>query len=304
MAHLSMAALQLELGIEDNLSTIEREIDLVKKRFPWIQLVVLPELCTFGPSTDLAVALPGEVENCFREAALKNELWLIPGSIFERRGQEIFNTAPVINPQGEVVARYRKQYPFLPYEKGVSSGDQFVVFDIPGAGRVGLTICYDMWFPETVRTLAWMGAEAVICPSLTNTIDRGVELAIARSNAATNQLYFLNLNSAGRLAVGQSIFVGPDGQILHQAGSGREIITVEMDFNHVRRVRERGLQGLCQTLKSFRDHRVDFPPYRDAQADPGAFGELGALAVPSREPLTGPAAGLKPAEQLALEDDG
>jgi len=283
MAYLSMAALQLELCVEDNLSTIEKEIDLVKKRFPWVQLVVLPELCTFGPSTDLAVRLPGEVENCFREAALKNDLWLIPGSLFERQGEKVFNTAPVINPKGEVVARYRKQYPFLPYEKGVTGGQDFVVFDIPGAGRIGLIICYDMWFPETVRTLAWMGAETVICPSLTNTIDRNVELAIAQSNAATNQVYFLNLNSAGRLAVGRSIFVGPDGQVIHQAGVGREIIAIEMDFTHVRRVRERGLHGLCQTLKSFRDHPVEYAPYLNAQADPGAFGELGPLRVPERE---------------------
>jgi predicted amidohydrolase len=285
LAHLSIAALQLELCVEDNLSLLEKEIRKVKQRFPWIQMVVLPELCTFGPSTSLAVKLPGEVENCFREAARDNDIWLIPGSIFERRGDQIFNTAPVINPQGDVVARYSKMYPFLPYEKGVASGDEFVVFDVPGAGRVGLIICYDMWFPETVRTLAWMGAEAVLCPSLTNTVDRTVELAIARSNAATNQLYFLNLNSAGRLAVGQSIFVGPDGQVIHQAGPGYEVITVEMDFEHVRRVRERGLQGLCQTLKSFRDHPLDFPPYRHAQADPGAFGKLGALAVPGKEPL-------------------
>lgn len=285
MAYLSMAALQLELCVEDNLSLVEKEIDLVKKRFPWIQLVVLPELCTFGPSTDLAVNMPGEVENCFREAARKNDLWLIPGSIFERSGDKVFNTAPVINPKGEIVARYRKQYPFLPYEKGVASGDQFCVFDIPGVGRIGLIICYDMWFPETVRTLAWMGAEAVICPSLTNTIDREVELAIARSNAATNQVYFLNLNSAGRLAVGQTIFAGPDGKVIHQAGVGREIITVEMDFEHVRRVRERGMFGLCQTLKSFRDHQVDFPVYHNAQQDPGALGELGPLQVPEKEPL-------------------
>jgi predicted amidohydrolase len=290
MPYLSMAALQLELSVEDNLSIIEREIDALKKRFPWIQLVVLPELCTFGPSTDLAVSMPGEVENCFREAARKNDIWLIPGSIFERDGQDVFNTAPVINPQGEVIARYRKQYPFLPYEKDVSAGKDFVVFDIPGAGRIGLITCYDMWFPEMVRTLAWMGAEAVICPSLTNTIDREVELAIARSNAATNQLYFLNLNSAGRLAVGRSIFVGPDGQIIHQAGVGREIITVEMDFSHVQRVRERGLHGLCQTLKSFRDHPVDFPPYRKALADPGAFAELGPLEVPPTETLDEPVA--------------
>jgi len=283
MAYLSMAALQLELGIEDNLSIIEQEIDLVKKRFPWVQMVVLPELCTFGPSTELAVSLPGEVENCFREAALKNDIWLIPGSIFERDGEEVFNTAPVINPKGEVIARYRKQYPFLPYEKGVSSGQDFVVFDVPGAGRIGLIICYDMWFPEMVRTLAWMGAEAIICPSLTNTIDRKVEMAISQSNAATNQVYFLNCNSAGRLAVGQTIFAGPDGQIIHQAGTGREIVALEMDFEHVRRVRERGMYGLCQTLKSFRDHSVEFPPYRNAQADPGAFAQLGTLEVPQAE---------------------
>jgi len=282
MAYLSMAALQLELCVEDNLSLIEKEIDQVKKRFPWIQLVVLPELCTFGPNPNLAVEMPGEIENCFREAAIKNNLWLIPGSIFERSGQDVYNTAPVINPQGEVVARYRKQFPFLPYEKGVSAGDEFVVFDVPGAGRIGLIICYDMWFPETVRTLAWMGAEAIICPSLTNTIDREVELAIARSNAATNQLYFLNLNSAGHLAVGQSIFVGPDGQVIHQAGVGREVITVEMDFTQVRRGRERGLHGLCQTLKSFRDHPMEYPPYRNAQEDPGEFGKLGPLEVPGR----------------------
>jgi predicted amidohydrolase len=283
MAYLSMAALQLELCVEDNLSLIEKEIDLVKKRFPWIQLIVLPELCTYGPGTDLAVAMPGEVENCFREAALKNDVWLIPGSIFERSGEDVYNTAPVIDPRGEVIARYRKQYPFLPYEKGVSAGNEHVVFDIPGAGRIGLIICYDMWFPETVRTLTWMGAEAIICPSLTNTVDRKVELAIAQSNAATNQVYFLNLNSAGRLAVGQTIFAGPDGQIIHQAGTGREIITVEMDFEHVRRVRERGMYGLCQTLKSFRDHPVEFPPYLNAMADPGAFAELGPLEVPGRE---------------------
>ena len=140
MAYLSMAVLQLELGIEDNLSIIEQEIDLVKRRFPWVQMVVLPELCTYGASTELAVSMPGEVENCFREAALKNDIWLIPGSIFERNGEDVFNTAPVINPKGEVIARYRKQYPFLPYEKGVSAGEDFVVFDIPGAGRIGLII--------------------------------------------------------------------------------------------------------------------------------------------------------------------
>jgi len=285
MAHLSIAALQLELNIEDNLSLIENEIRAVLKRFPFVQMVVLPELCTYGPNPDLAVRMPGEVENCFRSLASEHQVWLIPGSIFERSEAKIYNTAPVINPAGEVVARYRKQYPFCPFEKGVSAGDQFVVFDVPGIGRLGVIICYDMWFPEMTRALAWMGAEAVICPTLTNTVDRNVELAMAQSNAVTNQLYFLNVNSAGRMGFGRSVFVGPDGIVIHQASSSREIITVEVDFDRVRRVRERGSFGLTQTLKSFRDHPVDFPQYRHAMGDPGAFGKLGALAIPEKEPL-------------------
>lgn len=279
MSYLAIAGLQLDLGAEDNLSTVEQEIDLVKKRFPWIQMIVLPELCTYGPNTELAVELPGEVENCFREAARRNDVWLIPGSIFERRGDKIFNTAPVINPAGKVVARYSKQYPFLPYEKGVARGDNFVVFDVPGVGKVGLMICFDIWHPEMARQLAWMGAEALIVPTLTNTIDRHVELTIARATAAINQTYFVSINNAGRLGNGQSIVVGPDGNVIHQAHSSHEIITVELDFNQVRRVRERGAHGLIQTLKSFRDAGVTYPVYQE-NAGPGAFKKLGALKLP------------------------
>jgi len=258
MSYLSIAGLQLELGAEDNLSVIEQEIDLVKKRFPWVQMVVLPELSTYGANTTMAVQLPGEVENCFREAAKKNNIWLIPGSIYERRGDEVFNTAPVINPEGEVIARYAKQYPFYPYEKNVAGSDNFVVFEVPGVGKVGLIICYDIWFPEIIRQLAWMGAEAIIVPTLTNTIDRDVELA------------------------SQSIVVGPDGTVIHQATSARDIIVFEMDFNHVRRVRERGLHGLGQPLKSFRDAGISYPVYQQG-AGAGAFAGLGALKVPGKE---------------------
>lgn len=284
MSHLSIAGLQLELNPADNLSVIEREIDQVVKRFPWVQMVVLPELCTYGANTGMAVQLPGEVENCFREAARKNNIWLIPGSIYEQSNGEVYNTAPVINPEGEVVARYRKQYPFYPYEKDVRGSDNFVVFEVPGVGKIGLIICYDIWFPEIIRQLAWMGAEAIIVPTLTNTIDRDVELAISRANAATNQLYFFGINSGGRLGYGNSILVGPDGTVIHQASAGRDIIAVELDFEHVRRVRERGLHGLGQPLKSFRDAGFTYPVYqKDAGA--GAFAELGPLVVPDRSKL-------------------
>ena len=60
----------------------------------------------------------------------------------------------MIDPNGNVVGRYRKMFPFQPYENHVEPGTEFLVFDVPDVGRFGVSICYDMWFPETSRTLA------------------------------------------------------------------------------------------------------------------------------------------------------
>ncbi|WP_019531562.1 carbon-nitrogen hydrolase family protein [Dasania marina] len=277
MSHFSIAGLQLELSNQDNFSFIEQEITRVKNVFPWVDMIVLSELSTFGTSTTLAQPMPGPAEQRYCEIAAKNNLWLIPGSLFERADDQVYNTTPVINPQGEVVTRYRKMFPFYPYEKGVSAGDDFVVFDVPAVGRFGVSICYDQWFPEISRSLACMGAEVIICPTLTGTIDRELELSIARTNAVVSQSYFFNINVAGRLGNGRSIVVGPDGQVLHQAGTSSEIMPIEIDLNHVRRVRERGGLGLGQTLKSFRDSQLQFPAYQQDARQSAALQSLGPL---------------------------
>jgi predicted amidohydrolase len=208
------------------------------------------------------------------------DLWLVPGSLYERAGEHIYNTAPVIDPAGTVIARYRKMFPFQPYERGVTPGAEFVTFDVPGVARFGVSICYDMWFPETTRALACLGAEVIIHPTLTNTIERDLELAIARSSAAVNQCYFFDINSAGALAYGRSIVIGPDGNVIHVAGTTQELIPVEIDLGQVRRVRERGVLGLGQPLKSLRDSRIDFAAYHDAAFRQRAFATLGPLEMP------------------------
>jgi len=282
MGHFAIAGLQLELSAQDNLPLVRSELARLKQRFPWVDMAVLAELSLFGTNKANAQPLPGPVEEDLCRIAQDLDLWFIPGSIYERDGDRIYNTTPVINPRGEVVARYRKMFPFLPYESGVTPGAEFVVFDVPDVGRFGVSICYDMWFPETIRTLAWLGAEVILHPSLTNTIDRDLELAIARSSAALNQCYFFDINCAGRLGFGRSIVVGPDGSVIYQAGDGYEIIPVEVDLEHVRRTRRRGLHGLGQTLKSFRDTQVQFPPYLDGPARSSALQALGPLEVPGR----------------------
>ncbi len=283
MRPIGIAALQLQLAKGDNCDRIAAEVAAVKARLPWVEMVVLGELSLFGASTAHAQPLPGEAEAKMCEAARAAGVWLVPGSLFEQDGGRIYNTAPVIDPTGQVVARYRKIYPFLPYEQGVTAGNEFVVFDVPGVGRFGMSICYDMWFPETIRTLTWMGAEVILHPGMTNTIDRDAELAVARASAATNQVFFVDINTAGSLGVGLSGVFGPGGEVIHQAGSGHEVIAVELDLDQVTRVRERGWHGLGQPLKSLRDTPITFPPYRDGFAASPTFSGLGPLEKPGSE---------------------
>jgi predicted amidohydrolase len=282
MSRIAIAGLQLELPKADNLDLIDAAIDQARKRFPWLDMIVLGELAAFGPDPANAQPLPGVAEQRFVAAARRNRLWLVAGSIFERVDDRIFNTASVIDPDGKVVARYRKMFPFLPYEKGITPGGEFVVFDIPQVGRFGVSICYDMWFPETTRTLAWMGAEVILHPTMTNTIDRDVELSIARANAAMNQCYFLDINVAGDLGFGRSGVYGPGGEIIYQAGAGRELIAVELDLEAVRRARRRGWHSQVQPLKSFRDSTVEFPAYVQGERQSPYLRSLGPLQMPAR----------------------
>ena len=279
MPQLGVAGLQLTLQLTGNFDLIEDEIRRTKARMPWIGMVVLSELCTFGSAQDHAQPMPGEVEDRYRDIARDTKTWLVNGSLLERSGDTIHNTTSVIAPNGEVVGRYRKAYPWFPYE-GVTPGGGYLVFDVPGAGRFGISNCYDMWFPETVRTLIWLGAEVILHPSLTNTIDRGAEQAMARAHAAMNQCYFVDVNAAGEQGVGQSGIYGPGGEVIHAAGPGREIMVAELDFDYVRRVRRTGWHGLGQTLKSFRDAPRDFPPYRAGERSP-FLDELGPLEKPA-----------------------
>ena len=167
--------------------------------------MVVPELLLAAPAPMLvddpdfderaATTIPGPLTD--RLGALARELgvWLVPGSLVERDGDVLYNTAVAISPQGEIAARYRKLFPWRPYEE-LQPGRDFTTFEIPDVGRVGLAICYDGSFPEVARQLAWLGAEIIIQPTLTTTRDREMEVVMARSNAFANQVFVVNLNGA------------------------------------------------------------------------------------------------------------
>ena len=283
MTPFAIAGIQMHVSAsQENVSAMAHRLEILMTRFPWVQMVMFSELAAFGPLPGHAQTLPGPVEDAFREMAAKHHIWLLPGSMFEAVGELVYNTASVIDPQGQVVGRYRKMFPFQPYENHVEPGTEFLVFDVPDVGRFGVSICYDMWFPETSRTLASMGAEVILHPTMTDTIDRDVELSIARATAVTNQCYFFDINGVGDGGVGSSIIVGPAGYIIHQAGGGEETIPVEINLGRVRREREVGIRSLGQPLKSFRDRPVEFPAYQRSAESEAYLQSLGPLTKPHR----------------------
>jgi hypothetical protein len=104
---------------------------------------------------------------------------------------------------------------------------------------------------------------------------------MVRATAAQQQCYVIDINGAGDQANGRSVIAGPEGEVIHQAGEVEEIIPVEIDLDRVRRSRERGLMGLGQPLKSFRDAGHRFP--HEGLANRGEYLDtLGPLAIPKR----------------------
>ena len=301
MIPFAVAGVQMNVSATDeNVTAMKHKVAQVMARFPWVQMILFSELATFGPLPKHHPESIEPIENEFRELAARHGIWLLPGSIFERCGGLLYNTASVIDPAGEVVGRHRKMFPFAPYEAGVEGGTEFLVFDVPEVGRFGVSICYDIWFPETTRTLTAMGAEVLLHPTLTGTIDREVELSIARATAAMFQCYVFDINGIGGGGTGRSSVIDPAGIVLYQAGGHDEIIPVEIDLEQVRRQRAVGIRGLGQTLKSFRDRAVEFDVYDRGYFDESYLDSIGPLEMPEK----GGRAGLKKGHEPAtLEHD-
>ena len=245
-------------------------VEALHRSFPQTRLLIYPELHLFGDAPThaelnaSAEALNGPRVRALAQLAGDLGVWLVPGSVCERGPQgQLFNTALAFSPGGELVASYRKVFPWRPYEP-FDPGDRFVTFDVPGVGRAGLSVCYDAWFPEVTRHLAWMGAEVVLNLVKTTTCDRAQEVVLARANAIVNQVFMVSVNCAGPTGTGQSVIVDPEGLVRAAAvGAEPTVLTDVLDFGHVARVREYGTVGLTRPWSQFQpgDAPVKLPLY-------------------------------------------
>ena len=212
--------------------------------------------------SDEAEEIPGKLTDTFSGLAKKHSLWLIPGSIYESSEGNTFNTTPIFSPEGDMVEKYRKRYPWCPHEK-TTPGDEPCIFSVDGVGVVGVMICYDMWFPEVARDLVGLGAELIVVPTMTTTADRPQEKIIARSTAITQQCYVVSCNGVGYGGVGGSLIVDPEGVVLQESGEGPYMQTAIIDFERVRLIRERGVAGVTNPLRDFNQNKQTFSIYNE-----------------------------------------
>ncbi|MEK2600708.1 carbon-nitrogen hydrolase family protein [Burkholderia arboris] len=230
------------------------------------QLVLLPEYFCFMGHRDtdkLALAEPyqdGPIQRFLADAARRHGVWVIGGTLPLKAPEpdRVLNTTLVFDPSGHEAARYDKIHLFN-FEKGdesfdeartIRAGDTVVAFDAP-FGRVGLSVCYDLRFPELYRRMG--DCALIVVPSaFTYTTGRAHWETLLRARAVENQCYVLaaaqgGKHENGRRTWGHSMLIDPWGEIVAVRDVGASVVLGSIDPQRIADVR--------QSLPAWR-HRV------------------------------------------------
>jgi len=238
-----------------NLRRAERSIARAARE--GAHLVALPENFAFlrreGEPVPVVQGLDGEIVSRMREAARASSVWLLLGSFPERRpGRRKFhNTSVLLDPAGTIAGMYRKIHLFdvtipgkvdLRESRTVSAGDSPTAVRTP-LGCLGLSICYDLRFPELYRRLALAGAEVLFVPSaFTAFTGESHWISLLRARAIENQAWVVapaqtGIHHPGRESFGHTAVVDPWGQVVVELGRRPGIAYADIDLNLVTRVR-------------------------------------------------------------------
>lgn len=220
-------------------------------------LIALPEYFPLITSDERAkVAIRedegrGPLQDFLREAALRHGVWIVGGTIplVATASDKVRNSTLVFDPQGALAARYDKIHLFG-FRKGaeaydesatIEAGEKVVTFDTP-FGRVGLSVCYDLRFPELFRA---MGAvDLIILPAaFTYTTGRDHWEVLLRARAIENQCYVMapaqgGRHPSGRVTWGHSLIADPWGEVLTCREEGAGVVCADLDPERIRAVRE------------------------------------------------------------------
>lgn len=242
-------------AVEENIATARRLIGEAAQQ--GAQLVLLPEywpIMGMKESDKLAHAEQidiGPIQQCMSEMAREHHLWLIGGTLpmAAPEADKVLNTMMVYDPQGKHAVRYDKIHLFS-FTKGNESydearsimhGTRVATFEVP-FGRIGLSVCYDLRFPELYRAMGDC-ALIVVPAAFTYTTGRAHWEILLRARAIENQCYVLaaaqgGTHPNGRRTWGHSMLIDPWGDVLAVLPEGEGVVIGDLDLLHLQRVRE------------------------------------------------------------------
>jgi predicted amidohydrolase len=248
VTNLSISLAQINIALGDtrkNIKQAEEYIEEAARRGSHV--IVFPELWSTGyaleQGKDLASPLNVGIFAQLATLATQNKISIV-GSLLEKRGLEVANSATFFAPNGRLMGVYRKIHLFrlMEEDRYLQPGAAPLIMDLPW-GRTGLAICYDLRFPELFRKYAVQGARMIILPAEwpLERIDHWRTLLQAR--AIENQCYIVATNSAGPTGNttfgGHSMIVDPWGRIVVEVGEAQTLATAEIDLDYVDIVRNR-----------------------------------------------------------------
>lgn len=214
--------------------------------------------------TDFVEVIPGPTTERISEVAARHRMYVVLGT-YERIGEAIYNTAVLLNRQGEIIGKYHKVHLPAVERWSETAGDSFPVFATE-FGVVGMLICYDLMFPEAARALTLNGAEILFNPTMDYATHYQCEdngLLRARMRALDNHAPLVV-----SLCHHDSIIVGSDGTVLAQAGRDQERIiaaTIDLDATPMDRTHWEVLTGTADVRARFLQERRP-ETYRDLTA--------------------------------------
>jgi deaminated glutathione amidase len=257
MAVLKVAIGQMNSGA-DKAANISTALELIDRAAAsGARLVVLPEVWTYlGPeeaNRENAEPIPGPVSDMLAARARRHGIYIHAGSMYEIEPGDpaMYNTAILIDPQGDIVARYRKIHMFdvvldgdAKYQESatVSAGHEVVTATIDGV-TVGLATCYDLRFPELFRILALRGAGVVLLPAaFTMMTGKDHWETLIRARAIENGVYMVaaaqwGQHPPGSWCYGRSMVVDPWGTVVATAPDGVGVVSANVDPARVQSVR-------------------------------------------------------------------
>jgi predicted amidohydrolase len=252
-----VAVLQMNSG-EDKSANVETALRLIDQAAATgARLVVLPEIWTYlgdeSGNRENSESIPGPVTEALSARARLHGIYVHGGSMLEKRAGEpkLFNTTVVFDPSGDIVAQYSKIHMFDVVLDGVAAyqesntvqrGEEIVTFDMDGV-TVGLTICYDLRFPELFRILALKGADLIVLPAaFTMTTGKDHWEVLIRARAIENQVYMVSCgqfgpDSSGKWCYGRSLIADPWGTVLGTAPDREYVLRATVDLDYLRKVR-------------------------------------------------------------------